>query len=117
MNMNENIVIDEELIAQNADFLKAVAEAKTVEEAQKICAEYNVELPEEVWKEVQASCSCGELSEDELGTVSGGKINGKMLLTTLGNVGGVGAAIMAGSPAGVLLACAWLGYNAYKTFR
>ena len=117
MNMNENGIINEELIAQNADFLKAVVQAKTFEEAQGICAEYKIELPAEVWKDVQAAYSEGELSEDDLGAVSGGKLNGNYLLQTIGGIAGLGGAIAMGAPAGVLLACAWIGYNAYRTFR
>lgn len=116
MNMNE-IMINEELIAENSDFLKAVVGASTIEEAQKICAEYNVELPEDVWKEIQNSNREGELGEDELDAVAGGKVNGEYLLKTIGGVVGLGATIAAGSAAGVLVACAWIGYYGYKTFR
>ena len=75
--MNENIVIDEKLISENSDFLKAVVVAKTVEEAQSICAQYNVELPKDVWEEIQRSYQSGkldegELSDDDLDAVSGG---------------------------------------------
>ena len=114
--MNENIIVKEKLIAENADFLNAVAVAKTVEEARKICAEYNMELPEDVWKEVQNACSNTELSEDDLGAVAGG-FSGDNLLKTLGGIAGLGAAVTAGAPAGVLLAVAWVGYYGYKTFR
>lgn len=115
--MDENAVINEKLLAENADFLKAVVEAKTIEEAQTVCAEYNIELPENIWKEIQDSYHAGELSEDDLDAVSGGrKINGNHLLSALGGVVGLGAVIAAGSAAGVLVACAWIGYHAYKTF-
>lgn len=114
--MNENVMIKEDLIAENADFLKAVAGAKTIEEARKICTEYNQELPEDVWNEVQAACRNGELSEEDLDGVAGG-FSGENLLKTLGGIAGLGAAIAAGAPAGVLLAVAWIGYHGYRTFR
>lgn len=119
--MKENITINEELLTENADFLKAVVAAKTIEEAQNVCKEYNIELPEDVWKEIQNSYAegklgTGELSEDDLDTVSGGKINGSHLLNAIGGVVGLGAVIAAGSAAGVLVACAWIGYHTYKTF-
>lgn len=121
MNANENFVIDEKLVAENSDFLKAVAEAKTIEQAQEVCSEYNVALPEEVWNGVKASYhsmvgDAGELSEDELLNVSGGRMNGNHFLNTLAGIAGLGAVIAAGSPAGVLVACAWIGYHGYKTF-
>ena len=77
--MNENFVIDEKLVSENSDFLKAVAAAKTVEEAQSICAEYNIELPKDAWEEIQRSYQSGklgegELSDDDLDAVSGGRI-------------------------------------------
>lgn len=115
--MNENMIINEELLAENADFLKAVVVAKTIEEAQKICAEYNVELPEDVWQEIQNSYRDGELGETDLDTVSGGKVSGSHLLSALGGVVGLGATIAAGSAGGVVVACAWIGYNAYKAFK
>ena len=114
--MNENVITKEELIAENADFLKTVAGARTIEEARKICAEYNVELPEELWNEVQSACRNGELSEDDLCNVAGG-FSGENLLKTLGGIAGLGGAIAMGAPAGVLLAVAWIGYHGYKTFR
>lgn len=114
--MNENVIIKEELIAENADFLKAVAGAKTIDEAKKICAEFNQELPEDVWKEVQAACRNGELSEMDLDGVAGG-FSGSSLLNTLGGIAGLGGAIALGAPAGVLLAIAWIGYHGYMTFR
>lgn len=114
--MNENVVINEELVAENADFLKAVLKAKTIDEAQKICAEYNVELPENVWEEAQAACREGELDEDDLDAVAGG-FSGENLLKTIGGIAGLGAAIAAGSAVGVLLAFGWVGYYAYKTFK
>lgn len=117
MNMNENVVINEELLAENSDFLKAVLGAKTVEEAQNICAEYNIELPEDKWRDIQDSYrNTGELGEDDLDAVSGG-VNGNSLLTTIASVVGLGAAVAAGSAAGVLVACAWIGYHGYKTFK
>lgn len=117
MNMNNNIVINKELLEENADFLKAVVGAKTVEEAHHICEEYKVELPQAMWTEIRNSYSDGELSEDDLDFVSGGKVNGEYLLKTIGGVVGLGATIAAGSAAGILVACAWIGYNGYKTFR
>lgn len=123
MSLNENVIIDEEMLVENADFLKAVVGAKTVEEAQAICAEYKIELPEDMWKEIQNSYRDGELnmdelSEEELDEVAGGKkLNGNYLLQTLGGVVGLAAVVAAGSAPGVLIACAWIGYNAYKTFR
>lgn len=114
--MKENVTTKEELIAENADFLKTVAGAKTIEEARNICAEYNVELPEELWKEVQDACHNGELSEDDLDIVAGG-FSGDSLLKTLGGIAGLGGAIAMGAPAGVLLAVAWIGYHGYNTFR
>lgn len=95
MNMNE-MMINEELVAENSDFLKAVVGAKTVEEAQKVCAEYNIELTDDVWKEVQNSYSDGELGEDEMDTVAGGKVNSQYLLQTLGGIVGLGDVIAAG---------------------
>lgn len=121
--MNENTIIDEKLLAENSDFLNAVVGAKTVEEAENICAEYHVELPEDMWKDIHNSYSegkldAGELGEDELDAVSGGrKLNGNYFLKTLAGVVGLGAVVAAGSAAGVLVACAWIGYNAYRTFR
>lgn len=117
ISMNENIIINEELLAENADFLKTVVGAKTIEDARKICVEYNVELPEDVWQEIQNACCEGELGENDLDTVSGGKVSGSHLLSALGGVVGLGATIAAGSAGGVLVACAWIGYNAYKAFR
>lgn len=114
--MNENVVINEELIAENSEFLKAVVSAKTIDEAKNICAEYNIELPEDVWKQIQDSYRNGELSEDELDSISGGKVNGDHLLNAIGGVVGLGATIAAGSAAGVLVACAWVGYHTYKAF-
>lgn len=114
--MNENIIVNEEKLVENADFLKAVMGAKNIEEAQKICAEYNVELPEEEWKKIQDSCQDGELGEVDLGAVSGG-LSGNHLLLTIGGVVGLGATIAAGSALGVLVACAWIGYNGYMAFR
>jgi hypothetical protein len=117
MSMNENIVIDEKLVIENTDFIKAVVGAKSIEEAQSICAEYNIELPEEAWREIQDTYRDGELSEDDLSAVSGGKLNGNHLLSALAGIAGLGATIAAGSALGVLVACAWIGYHAYKTFR
>ena len=120
--MNENFVIDEKLVSENSDFLKAVAAAKTVEEAQSICAEYNIELPKDAWEDIQRSYQSGklgegELSDDDLDAVSGGRINGDHWLAALGGVAGLGATIALGNPLGMLVACAWIGYHAYKTFR
>lgn len=122
MNTNENAVANEELLAKNSDFLKAVVGAKTVEEAQDICAEYRVELPQDVWNGIQDSCrggesGSGELSEDALSDVCGGTFNGENFLKTVGGIVGLGATVAAGSAAGVLVACAWVGYYGYKTFR
>lgn len=119
--MNDNVMIDEKLLTENADFLKAVVAAKTIEDAQKVCAEYNIELPEDAWKEIQQKhCAeaqnAGELKEDELDAISGGKVNGSHFLSALGGVAGLGAVVAAGSPAGVLVACAWIGYHGYKAF-
>lgn len=119
--MNENPIINETLLNENADFLKAAVGAKTIEEAKNICAEYNIELPQDTWKEIQAAYCDGkqnsdELAEDDLNAISGG-MSGKSLLSTVGGVVGLGGAIMAGSAAGVLLACAWVGYYAYETFN
>ena len=122
MSMSENIAINEQLLNENADFLKAVVGAKTIDEAQCICAEYNVELPDDTWKEIQNSyCdgkrNSGELGEDDLNSINGGKVNGNHLLSAVGGVVGLGVVIGAGSAAGVLVACAWVGYHTYKTFR
>lgn len=120
MSVNENVIIDEKYVAENADFLKAVLEAKTLEEARHICDEYKIELPEEKWKEVEASFCGGvsnteELSEEELCEVSGG-IRGSNLLSALGGIAGLGATIAIGSPLGIAVACAWIGYHGYKAF-
>ena len=123
MSFNENNGIQEELLIENTDFLKAVSGATTLEEAQSICTEYNIVLPEDMWKDIQLSyydrkLGTGELDEEELEAVSGGiRINGDQLLQTAGGIVGLGAVIAAGSPAGVLVACAWIGYHGYKTFR
>lgn len=120
--MSENFVIDEKLVTENSDFLKAVAAAKTVEEAQGVCAEYNVDLPEDVWEEIQGSYHSGklnegELNDDDLDSVSGGRLNGSHLLNAIGGIAGLGVVIAAGNPVGVLVACAWIGFHAYRTFR
>lgn len=114
--MNENYVINDKLLAENADFLKAVVEAKTIEDARKVCAKYNTDLPEEVWDDILKAYRDGELSENDLDAISGGKVNGSHLLSALGGVVGLGATIAAGSMGGVLVACAWIGYHAYKAF-
>lgn len=114
--MNENVVINEELIAENADFLKAVVTANTIEEAQNICNEYNIVLPEDVWKNIRKSYSEGELDEDDLDAVSGG-LDGGNLLSALSLVAGIGGTIMTGSALGILVACATIGYLGYKAFR
>lgn len=115
--MYETTTINNEMLIENADFLKAVVGAETIEEAQQVCAEYHMELPEEVWAEIQKSFRNGELGEDDLDVVNGGKkISGNHLLSALGGVVGLGATIAAGSAAGVVVACAWIGYHGYKTF-
>ena len=118
--MNENPIINETLLNENADFLKAAVGAKTIEEAKNICTEYNIELPQDVWEKIQAAYCDGkqnsdELAEDDLNAISGG-MSGKSLLSTVGQVVVAGTAITSGTAAGVLLACAWVGYYAYKTF-
>ena len=119
--MDENGVINEKLLAENSDFLKAVVKAKTIEEARSICVEYNIELPDDVWKKIQDSYCNGnldidELSDDDLDAVSGGGQRGKAFLNLLGGVAGLGAAIAMGSPLGILVAFGWIGYYAYTTF-
>lgn len=115
--MCETTTINNEMLIENADFLKAVVGAETIEDAQQVCAEYHMELPEEVWEEIQKSFRNGELGEDDLDAINGGKkISGNHLLNTLGGVVGLGATIAAGSAAGVVVACAWIGYHGYKTF-
>lgn len=119
--MNENGIINEELLAENSDFLKAVLKAKTIEEARGICAEYNVELPDDVWEKAQDSycnrnLNTDELSDDELDAVSGGVARGKAMLTLLTSVSTLAGAITMGTPLGILLACGWVGYNLYTTF-
>ena len=104
MSINGNNVIDEKLLAENSDFLKAVVGAKTVEEAKNICTEYNIELPEEMWDDIQSTYCNGkldtsELNEEELDAVSGGKLNGNHLLQAVAGVVGLGAVVAAGSAA------------------
>lgn len=121
MNSNENMVIDEKLLTDNAEFLKAVIGAKTVEEAQSICKEFNIVLPDDMWQNIKNSYRDGklvttELSENELSDVAGG-FSGDHLLNAIAGVVGLGAVVAAGSAAGCVVACAWIGYHAYKTFR
>lgn len=120
--MNENMVIDEKVLSENADFLRAVVSAKTIEEAQNICAEYNIDLPADAWEEVREACrngklEMGELSEDDLDMVSGGRVNGSQLIALLSGVAGFGGLIALGSPIGILVGCMSIGFLAYKTFH
>lgn len=118
MNKNENFAINEELIAEKADFLKAVVGAKTVEEAKRICSEYHEDFSAEMWAEIEEYSHIvvldgDELSEDALDNVAGGKkLNGGALMTVVGIVGGI-----AGGPVGVLCVCATLGYYGYRIFN
>ncbi len=120
MAIYENEVINEEFLAEHKDFLKDVINARTVEDAQAVCAGYGVELPESAWEEIRNTCGTADddlISEEELETVCGGRrVSGENLLKTLAGIAGLGAVVAAGSAAGVLVACAWIGYHAYKTF-
>lgn len=116
------MTVNEKYVIENEEFLRTVLNATTIEEAKRICAEYNTELPDDVWEDIENAFasgeeSLGELSCDELDNVSGGKFNGKNLLTAAGSVIALGGAIAAGAPIGVLVACGWVGYNVYKIFK